>query len=59
MADLHKVVDLGAGTNAGLPDGRTINGGAATHLNAVFKNHLAGLRHFSPALGRRHEAEPF
>ena len=57
MADLHKVVDLGAGTNAGLTDGRAINGGAATHLNAVFKNHLAGLRHFSPALRRRHEAE--
>ena len=57
MTDLHKVVDLGAGTNAGLPNGRAIDGGAATHLNAVFNNHLAGLRHFSPSFRRRHEAK--
>ena len=37
--------------------GEAIDGGAATHLNAVLKNHLAGLRHFSPALRRRHKAD--
>jgi hypothetical protein len=57
MADVHQVVDFGASPDVGFAHRRAIDGAAATHLHAVFQDHLAGLGHLAPAAGGRHKAE--
>jgi len=59
VADLHQVVDLGAGSNTGFTDGRTVNGAAATQLNLIFQHNPTGLWHLPPTIGGRDKTEPF
>ena len=44
VRDLHEVVDLGAGANPRLADGRTIDGGVGADLHVVFDDDVGGLR---------------
>ena len=57
MADVNKIVDLGAGADAGFAHGRAIEGAAAAHLHAVLEHHQAGLGHLAPAAGGGYEAK--
>ena len=59
VADLHQVVDLGAGPNPGFTDGRTVNGAAAAQLNLILQHNPTGLWHLPPTLGGRDKTEPF
>ena len=46
VADLHEVVDLGAGTNAGLADRGTIDRGVGADLDIVLDDDVGSLRIF-------------
>ena len=57
MADVHQVVDLAAGADAGFAHRGAIDGAAAAHLHAVFQHHQTGLGHLAPTVGGGHEAK--
>ena len=48
VADLNQVVDLGPGTNAGLPNGSAIDAGIGLHFHIVLKHGWAGLGDLVP-----------
>ncbi len=45
MCDLHQIVDLGAASDPGLTESRTIDANVGTELYVVFQNHDPNLRH--------------
>ena len=57
MADVHQVVDLGAGADAGFAHRGAVDRAAAAHLHALFQHHQAGLGHLAPAAGGGHKAK--
>src|SRR5205807_1987418 len=49
MANEDKVVDFGAACYAGLPDGSPVHTGVCLHLDVVFEQGGARLKHFVPS----------
>jgi len=46
VGNLHQIVDLGAGADAGLADGGTIDGGVGADLDVVFDDDVRALGNF-------------